>query len=212
MPEIGTKIKLSTKDIIGLLIAVVGLFLLLYSFMIANDCVRSEFTVDETFGVRIVFLICMIGIGGYLTGKGAVLTESSRIVGAILTPVGLFMLCFSFIVAKTIAGGEFILAGEELQGLPLRTVFFVCMIGIGGYVTEKGAMLTGYPKVTGGILTPIGVIMLLFSFVMANEFVSGEFSMAKETLTFTMRIIFFICMIGVGAYLTGRGASEIMKK
>jgi hypothetical protein len=212
MPEISTKIKLSTKDIIGILIVVVGLLLLLYSFMIANDCVRSEFTVDETFGVKIAFLICMIGIGGYLAGKGAVLTENSRIVGIILTPVGLFMLCFSFIVAKTIAGGEFIFSGEELQGLPMRTVFFLCMSGIGGYVTEKGVILTNYPKITGSILTPIGVIMLLFSFTMANEFVSGEFSMAKETLAFVIRIIFFVCMIGVGAYLTGRGASEIMKK
>ena len=206
------KIKLSTKDIIGIIIVVVGLFLLLYSFMIANDCVRSEFTVDETFGVKIAFLICMIGIGGYLTGKGAVLTEDSRVAGVILTPVGLFMLCFSFIIANTIAGGKFILTVEEPLIVPMRTVFLICMIGIGGYLTEKGVMLINYPKVTGGILIPIGAIMLLFSFTLANKFVSGEFSMAKETLTFVIRIVFFVCMIGIGGYLTGRGASEIMKK
>jgi hypothetical protein len=66
-----SEIRLSFKDIIGVIIVVVGLFLLLYSFMIANDFVRREFTVDETFGIRIVSLICMIGIGGYLTGRGA---------------------------------------------------------------------------------------------------------------------------------------------
>ena len=54
--------------------------------------------------------------------------------------------------------------------------------------------------------------MLLFSFIMANKFVSGEFSMATGTLIFIIRIVFFICMIGIGGYLTGRGALEVMKK
>ena len=54
--------------------------------------------------------------------------------------------------------------------------------------------------------------MLLFSFITANKFVSGEFSVIKDTLTFIIRIIFFICMIGIGGYLTGKGASEIARK
>ena len=205
------KIRLSSGEIIGILIVVVGLLLLLYSFMIANDFLRIEFKVDEAFGIRFIFLICMLGIGGYLTGKGAMLTESLRIVSMIVALVGLFMLCFSFIIANIIAGGEFIFREETLM-FPIKIFFFLYIIGISGYLTGEGVTLANYPKITGSILTLIGAIMLLFSFLMANKFVSGEFSMATETLIFMIRIVFFICMIGIGGYLTGRGALEIMKK
>jgi len=178
------KVKWSSRKITEMIIAVVGLFLLLHSFITANDFVGDRFMTDETFGVRIIFLICMIGIGGYLIGKGATLAENSKIIGIILTPVGLFMLCFIFIIANTFVNGEFML--DEL--LFIKILFFFCMIGIGGYLTGKGVMLTDYPKITGLVLTLMGVFMLLFSFMIS--------------------FIFFICMLGIGVYLTGRGAQK----
>ncbi len=56
-------------------------------------------------------------------------------------------------------------------------------------------MLIAYPKITGLVLTAIGAFMLIFSFMSANAFVSGEF-MADET--FIIRIIYFVCMVGIG--------------
>ena len=90
------------------------------------------------------------------------------------------MLCFSFVIANTFVNRVFI-ADESFF---INVFFFVCMIGLDSYLTRKGVTLTGYPKITGAILTSIGVFMLLFSFITANKFVSGEFSMVKETLTF----------------------------
>jgi hypothetical protein len=179
--------------------------LFLHSFITADNFVFGNFMLDETSGIRIIFLICMIGIGGYLTEKGATLTENSKIIGIMLTPAGLFMLCSSFIIANMFVNGEYML--DELSFI--KILFFICMIGIGCYLTEKGVMLTDYPKITGLVLTPLGALMLLFSFIIASEFVSGGF-MADET--FVIRIIYFICMIGIGGYLTRRGASEISKK
>ena len=144
----------------------------------------------------------MIGIGSYLTEKGASIAEDSRIIGIILAPIGLFMLCFSFIIANTFVNGEFMF--DEL--FFIRIVFFFCMIVIGIYLTGKGVMLIAYPKITGLVLTAIGAFMLIFSFMSANAFVSGEF-MADET--FIIRIIYFVCMVGIGGYLTGKGVSEI---
>jgi hypothetical protein len=83
------------------------------------------------------------------------------------------------------------------------------MIAIGGYLTGKGVTLTDSPAVTGVILIPLGAIMLLVSFITASTFVSREF-MAYEIIIIVL--IYFICMIGIGAYLTGRGVKEIMKR
>lgn len=199
------KVEWSIRKITGIIIAVMGVSLFLHSFITADNFVIGDFMLDETFGIRIIFLICMIGIGAYLTEKGATLTENSKIIGIMLTPVGLFTLCFSFIIANMFVNGEFMF--DELSFI--KILFFFCMIGIGGYLTEKGVTLTDYPKITGLILTPLGAFMLLFSFIIASGFVSGEV-MADET--FVVRIIYFICMIGIGGYLTGRGASGISKK
>jgi hypothetical protein len=158
---------------------------------------------DETFVVWFIFLICMIGIGSYLAGKGASLPEDSRIIGIILAATGLFMLCFSFIIANRFVNGEYIF--DDL--FFVKIIFFFCMIGIGGYLTGKGVPLTAYPKITGLILTTIGVIMLLFSFITANAFVSGEF--IADGMFIIIRIIYFICMIGIGGYLIGKGVSEL---
>ena len=51
--------------------------------------------------------------------------------------------------------------------------------------------------------------MLLVSFITASTFVSREF-MAYEIIIIVL--IYFICMIGIGAYLTGRGVKEILKR
>jgi len=190
------------RRITGVIIVIVGLFLLLYSFLTAYNLFNWEFTVDETFIVRIIFFVGMIGIGSYMTEKGASISEDSRIIGIILAPIGLFMLCFSFIIANTFVNGEYIF--DEL--FFVKIVFFFCMIGIGIYLMGKGVTLTAYPKITGLVLTAIGAFMLLFSFMSANAFVSGEF-MADET--FIIRIIYFVCMVGIGGYLTGKGVSEI---
>ncbi len=113
------------------------------------------------------------------------------------------MLCFSFIIANTFVNDEYIF--DDL--FFVKIIFFFCMIGIGGYLTGKGVPLTAYPKITGLILTPIGVIMLLFSFITANAFVSGKF--IADDMFIIIRIIYFICMIGIGGYLIGKGVSEL---
>ena len=189
------------RGITGIIITIVGLFLLFYSFLTAYNLFNWDF-IDETFIVRIIFFVAMIGIGSYLTEKGASLLEDTRIIGVIIAPIGLFMLCFSFIIANTFIHGEFYF--DEL--FFIRIVFFFCMIGIGGYLTGKGVTLMPYPKFTGLVLTAIGAFMLLYSFIIANAFVSGEF---RADETFIIRIIYFVCMIGIGGYLTGKGVSEI---
>lgn len=78
------KIEWNLMRTIGVTIACVGLLLLLYSFMTANDLFGGEFTVNGTFGIRIIFLGCIIGIGGYLTRKGTTLTEDSKFIGVIM--------------------------------------------------------------------------------------------------------------------------------
>lgn len=200
-----TKVEWSLKKITGIIIAVIGVSLLLHSFITADNLVIGEFMLDETFGIRIIFLICMIGIGVYLTEKGAILTENSKIIGIISLPVGLFMLISSFIIANIFVNREFMFSESTF----IKILFFLCMIGIGGYLTGKGVTLTDYPKITGLILTLLGALMLLFSFIIARGFVSGEFTTDEA---FVIRIIYFICMIGIGGYLAGRGVSEISKK
>ncbi len=195
----------SSRRITGVLITAVGLILLLYSFITAYNFCIGEFPIDESYVIRIVFLSCMIGIGTYLTEKGAALPEHSMIIGVVLAPIGLFMLCFSFMVANTFVRGEFVF--EEL--FIAKIVFLLYMIAIGGYLTGKGVTLTDSPAVTGVILVPLGAIMLLVSFITASTFVSREF-MAYEIIIIVL--IYFICMIGIGAYLTGRGVKEILKR
>lgn len=208
--DCGTKIQDTEgipRRITGLIIAIAGLFLLLFSFYTAHKFLCLEFILDETFVVKFIFLICMIGIGSYLAGKGASLPGDSRIIGIILAATGLFMLCFSFIIANTFVKGEYIFDDLFFEKFFVKFIFFFCMIGIGGYLTGKGVPLTAYPKITGLILTPIGVIMLLFSFITANAFVSGKF--IADDMFIIIRIIYFICMIGIGGYLIGKGVSEL---
>lgn len=193
-----------TRRITGVIITAVGLLLLLYSFITAYNFCIGEFRIDESFIVRIILLSCMIGIGVYLTEKGAILPERSLIMGTILAIIGLLMLGFSFMVANTFVRGEFIF--DEL--LIVKIIFLLCMVEIGGYLTGRGVTLTATPKVTGAILTPIGVVMLVFSFITASTFVSGEF---MPYGSFVIVLLYFICMIGIGGYLTGRGVAEILK-
>jgi hypothetical protein len=208
--DCGTKIEDTEgipRRITGLIIAIAGLILLLQSFFTAYDFVSAEIILDETFVEKFIFLICMIGIGSYLAGKGASLPGDSRIIGIILAATGLFMLCFSFIIANTFVKDEYIFDDLFFEKFFVKFIFFFCMIGIGGYLTGKGVPLTAYPKITGLILTPIGVIMLLFSFITANAFVSGEF--IADDMFIIIRIIYFICMIGIGGYLIGKGVSDL---
>jgi len=129
------KVEWSIRKITGIIIAVMGVSLFLHSFITADNFVIGDFMLDETFGIRIIFLICMIGIGVYLTGKGVTLTDYPKITGLILTPLGAFMLLFSFIIASGFVSGE-VMADETFV---VRIIYFISMIGIGGYLTGRGA-------------------------------------------------------------------------
>jgi len=195
----------SQRRITGLIITTVGLILLLYSFITAYKFCIANFSINEPFLIRIIFLSCMIGIGVYLTEKGATLPEHSVIIGIILVPIGLSLLSFSFLVANTFVNGELLF---DILFI-VKIVFLLCMIEIGGYLTGRGVTLSNCPTVTGVVLTPIGAAMLIFSFITASVFVTVEF---RDFDTFIVIISYFICMIGIGGYLTGRGISEILKR
>jgi len=196
----------TNRAITGVIITAVGLILLLYSFITAYNFCIGEFTLDESFVMKVIFLSCMIGIGVYLTEKGATLSEHSMNTGIILIPIGLTLLCFSFMVANTFVNREFIFFTELFIA---KIAFLICMIEIGGYLTSKGVALMDRPMVTGIILTPIGAVMLLYSFITASVFVSSEF-MDQNTLIIVL--IYFMCMVGIGGYLTGRGVSQLLKR
>jgi hypothetical protein len=224
------RVKFSSKRVTGIVIAVIGAILLLYSFLMASSLFSRGFRMEEV-GVKVLIFIFMLGIGGYLTGKGvtltkevkpgqpaekATLTKESRIIGGILAAIGLYMLIVTYMKANAYVNAEF--AGNEsfllllFKSIFTRILFFVCMIGIGGYLTGKGVGLIDHPMVNGFLLTSIGVIMLLFSFIAAYNIVGVEFAGPPVLmLGYIIKIIFLIFMISIGGYLTGRGSSEIMK-
>lgn len=62
-------------------------------------------------------------------------------------------------------------------------------------------------KVLERIVFIFGLIMILYSFFLANNFVVGSFTIDEA---FLLRLIFLISMILVGVYLIKKGATSIV--
>lgn len=191
-------IKLNPQQMTGLAIEITGLFLLLYSFITANTFFIAQVMEGPiSFTMRRAFFICMVIIGGYLTRKGAILTDTAKITEIVLTPVGFIMLGFVFMAANTSIDQEFILN----ESFAIQISFFFCMVGIGGYLVAKGVPFAHASNNVGVASAPLGSVLLLLSFMVANKFVSGLF-VADETIV--SKLIFFACMVAIGLYLTER--------
>ena len=69
----------TTGENISKFITLIGAILLMCSFIISGIYFFSKSADYKTFIIKITFLLCMIGIGGYLTGKGlGLLSEIAR--------------------------------------------------------------------------------------------------------------------------------------
>ena len=128
------EIKWNLDKVLGLVITIIGLFMLLYSFFLANNFVIGSFTIDEAFLIRFIFLICMSLIGGYLIDKGATLIENTKIIGLILLSLGLILLIFVFLIASIFVIGRYV---PDLSYI-VKLMFFFYMVGIGIFLTRRG--------------------------------------------------------------------------
>ncbi|ODS39114.1 MAG: hypothetical protein A7316_00485 [Candidatus Altiarchaeales archaeon WOR_SM1_86-2] len=197
-----TRAKITSKEIGTIIFVIAGLFLLFYSFIAADTLVGGESIIENAI-LKIILLTCMIAIGIYLINKiGSSIEESLNIIAVVLLSAGVGMLVFSFITANA-----FVNEGP-IQGKPywVKGIFFCLMIGVGYYLTKKGIELVG-SKVSGIVTAPIGIGMLLYSFITANKFVGGHISIGEHFID--VRFFFFILMVAIGVYLSGRGAAEL---
>ena len=193
------KSGLGLRKCIGIIITVVGLFLLLYSFITINSYIRGELEISETFTMGFIPLFCMTIAGGCLIGKGVTLTENSKF----LIFIELFILSLSFMITNTlITGGiswESVLNGHvsfEFYFLCLSMLFFFffCMV-VSGYLIDDA--IQPIPSIL-----PIGLFLLLFSSVTGIKFVSGEFVGNEVSI---IQIIHFIIYLGIAGYFIGCG-------
>jgi len=128
------KIEWNLEKTLGRIITIIGLLMLIYSFFLANTFVIGYLIIDEAFLIRLIFLVFMILIGGYMTNKGITLTGNTKTFGLVLFFLGIGMLIFSFLMANVFVIGMYSFTLSHL----IRLIFYSCMIGIGIGLIKKG--------------------------------------------------------------------------
>ncbi|MEM1575960.1 MAG: hypothetical protein QXT98_00425 [Archaeoglobaceae archaeon] len=214
------KAQINLRDIIGALIAIIGVLLLIHSLVKVNEVFLQE--AKKTWPKFFAFVF-MFGISSYLTNKGVSLIsrerikvqhkrevrKEQRVIGGIFLVSGLFILILSYLRAENIINSDFSNTIDFADFFFTNILVFILMLAIGGYLTSKGVSLVDYPELCGLLTIPIGVVILILSFNTANNILSSEFD--PEVYLILIKMLFIFFMVLIGSYLTGKGIQEILK-
>jgi hypothetical protein len=128
------KIFFTYEKIIGLIILIVGLLLLAYSFGSSLSLVIGIIYIDETWFVRLFYLVIVTVIGGYLTNQGVNILGLSRLLSTVFLLLGLASLLIMMRTAQVFIETYYQLTLYIILGI----AFFGVMVAIFLYVTSKG--------------------------------------------------------------------------
>lgn len=125
---------LTFKNIVGVIVLGIGLFLLLYVFDSSISLVIGVNLLTETWFIHAFYLVILSTIGGYLVNQGIKVIGFSRILATILLCIGIILLVQLFWTAKVFIESDYQLSLFVIIGV----IFYVIMVGIFLYVTSKG--------------------------------------------------------------------------
>jgi hypothetical protein len=126
--------NLSMKALLGVVLTIIGLLMLIYTYLVAYAYVINPLLIDQTYLIRIIILIIMASIGGYLLKKGSGITEITMRRAIIFLVLGVGMLVHSFLTANIFAIVGY---GASIL-LFVLIMFLVIMVGIGLTLTKIG--------------------------------------------------------------------------
>jgi hypothetical protein len=158
--------------------------------------VEGSVSLTGGFGVRVAFLLVMVAIGSYVIGKGQGVAGDVQVIGVLLLPVGLLTLVYAFVLSRS-----YLMAGGGETVALVRALFLLGILLLGGWLTGRAVGLIRRPRLTGLVLAPVGVGGLVVVFLTANRFVSGAIDLGPVPI----KLAFFVYMLALGFYLTGRG-------
>jgi hypothetical protein len=122
------------EKIVGLVIFIIGLLLLAYSFESSLSLVIGVIYIDETWFVRLFYLIVITVIAGYLINQGVNLLGRSPLLSTIFLILGLASLLLILRTAQVFIETYYQLTLYIILGMS----FFGVMVAIFLYVTSKG--------------------------------------------------------------------------
>ena len=148
---------------VGTLLMVVGTVLLAACFVVANDFLMRSIPIDDTLAVKMVFLSAMVAIGSFIYGKGVDLGEETGKAGFFLIPLSCGMLLYSFYRFSTDLLVSLFpeISAETFLHILVNLIFLTGMVWIGGYILSRGVEHVPHRIKTGGILTGIGIALLM---------------------------------------------------
>ena len=121
-------------SIIGVLLLLIGLFMLIDAFYAAFGLVTGLIYLNESWIVRLAYLIIIAVMGGFLVSRATEIIGMSRLVTTIFVIIGLFLLVFSFLTARVLVEIYYQLSPFTMIGV----FFFVVMVTIALYILGKG--------------------------------------------------------------------------
>jgi hypothetical protein len=126
--------SISKKNILGWLLTVIGLVMLIYTYLVAYAYVINPLLIDQTYPIRIIIFIIMGYIGGYLLKQGSEISDISFKRAVFFLILGIGMLIHSFLTANIFAIVGY---GASILLLVL-IVFLLIMVIIGLVLTGIG--------------------------------------------------------------------------
>jgi hypothetical protein len=128
------KSHLTYLNIIGIIIFVIGLLLIYYTYISSFYFLLGRYGFDASWIIRLAYLISITFIGCFLIKKAIELLGDSRVISIIILTIGLVLLLFAFWTAQMFVKMKYQFNAFILSGL----LFFGIMIAIGMFFFGKG--------------------------------------------------------------------------
>jgi hypothetical protein len=125
---------LTLRNIIGIILLVIGLYMMVDAYFSSLRLVIGLIYIDESWFIRIIYLTLIAVIGGFLVNRGELIIGVSRILSLIFLILGLFSLILAFWTAKVFVENYYQLTLFVAIGI----LFFGVMVSIGLFITAKG--------------------------------------------------------------------------
>jgi hypothetical protein len=128
-----------------------------------------------------------------------------NIIGVTLLIIGLYMMIDAYFSSLRLVIGLIYIDESWF----IRVVYLTLIAVIGGFLVNRGVLITGVSKILSIIFFILGLFCLVLAFWTAKVFVENYYQM---TLFVAIGILFFGVMISIGFFITAKGVSYFLKK
>jgi hypothetical protein len=128
-----------------------------------------------------------------------------NIIGITLLIIGLYMMVDAYFSSLRLVIGLIYIDESWF----IRVIYLTLIAVIGGFLVNRGVLITGVSKILSIIFLILGLFCLVLAFWTAKVFVENYYQM---TLFVAIGILFFGVMVSIGFFITAKGVSYFLKK